>query len=129
MKQLLLISLFLFCCFLVKAQNNCAALKTGTFTYTNDSSEAILVKRHGKRQEEINKAKDIITKFKIKWVSDCSYEIKQVWSNSKKQRKQNGATTTVVITKATRDGYEYTCACKDEKQREKSKGIVYRVLR
>ncbi len=127
MKQLAFIVSFIFCNTLLYAQTGCAAFKTGAFTYTNDSSDIILIKRTAKRQEEINKAKDIITKFKIKWISDCSYELKQVWSNSKKQRKQNRATTTVVITQANKDGYEYTCACKDEMQREKSKGIAYRV--
>ena len=105
----------------------CGQFKTGIFAYRDDSSNAVLIKRSANRQEERIKKSGIVTKFKIRWVSACSYEIKQVWSNSKIRRKSNGSTTTVIITNAGKDQYEYTCACKQTDDAKKSRGIVYRV--
>jgi hypothetical protein len=70
----------------------------------------------------------VTVKLKISWINDCEYELKQVWSDSKSLRKYNGAITRVMITKITGDkeGYEYSCACKEETDRVRSKGIMRR---
>lgn len=94
--------------------------------YTNDSSDTVLVKRTAGRQEERIKKSGVVTKFKIKWIADCSYEIKQVWSNSRGGRKNNGATTSVLITNARKDQYEYRCACKDIDAAQKNRGTMFR---
>jgi hypothetical protein len=78
----------------------CAGFRTGTFAYRNDSSNAVLIKRTHHQQEERIKKTGVVTRFKIKWLSPCSYEIKQVWSNSRKIRKNDGAVTQVMITQA-----------------------------
>jgi len=106
----------------------CLQFKTGVFAYRDDSSNAVLIRRTAKRQEETVKKNGITTKFKISWLSDCSYEIKQVWGNSKARRKGNGTTTIVYITRAGKDFYEYSCACKDLENSNKNHGIVYRIL-
>lgn len=105
----------------------CTQFKTGNFVYRDDSLNAVLIKRKANRQEETVTKKGVITKFKIKWLTDCSYEIKQLWSNSKARRKGNGSTTIVFITKTGKDFYEYSCACKDLEKSNKNHGIAYRV--
>ena len=105
----------------------CTQFKTGNFVYRDDSLNAVLIKRKANRQEEAVTKTGVITKFKIKWITDCSYEIKQVWSNSKARRKGNGSRTIVFITKTGKDFYEYSCACKDLENSKKNHGIAYRV--
>ena len=127
--KLILIFIFFFsgAVFAQADSSLCAQFKTGVFAYRNDSSNAVLIKRSATRQEELIKKSGIVTKFKIRWVTACSYEIKQVWSNSKTRRKANGSTTTVVITNAGKDQYEYSCACNPADDGRKSGGTVYRV--
>jgi hypothetical protein len=105
----------------------CAGFRTGTFAYRNDSSNAVLIKRTHHRQEERIKKTGVVTRFKIKWLSPCSYEIKQVWSNSRKIRKNDGAVTQVMITQASRDQYNFKCACKAQEGSAGNTGTVYRV--
>lgn len=131
MKQILFFLFFITASLLVNAQPDaaaCAGFKKGNFAYRNESPDIIYIKRTATRQEEANKTKGIVTKFKIKWLDDCSYEIKQVWSNSKKLRKQNGTTTKVIITSTTTDSYQYTCACKNEADRKKHSGTVVKFV-
>ncbi|MBC7934656.1 MAG: hypothetical protein H7Y86_04755 [Rhizobacter sp.] len=127
MKKIIAIGILLSVCSLACAQADslaCLKFHTGTFAYRNDSLGLIHINRTNKRQEEINKEKGIITKFRIKWTGACSYELKQVWSNSKKQRKQNGAVNKVIITSATSDSYQFSCACKNIEEGKNNTGIV-----
>ena len=105
----------------------CAQVKNGVFVYRNDSSNAVLVKRTGGLQEERIKKSGIVTRFKIRWQGDCSYEMTQVWSNHKARRKNNGSITIVTITNVRQDGYEYSCGCPELTGAQKSRGIMYRV--
>jgi translation initiation factor 2 alpha subunit (eIF-2alpha) len=105
----------------------CSLFKNGKFAYRNPASDAIVIIRKANRQQEYNKTQDIVTKFKVRWISSCSYELTQTWSNSKKQRRQNKAVTTVIITAVSKDEYQYTCACKDAADRRKNTGIAYRI--
>ena len=106
---------------------NCAFFKLGNFVYRNDSNEVVLIKRTARIQEEYNQTKDIKTRFKIKWVSACSYQIKQVWSNSKMQRKHYGNKTIISISAATKDQYEFTCTCKGNDDITAYEGKVYKL--
>lgn len=105
----------------------CSQFKTGLFAYRDDSSNAILMKRTARRQEERIKKSGIVTKFKIRWLGACSYELTQVWSNRRTGRKNNGSTTIVNITAVKKDQYEYSCACKEPDVANKSRGIMYRI--
>ncbi|MFT3980752.1 MAG: hypothetical protein QM687_09810 [Ferruginibacter sp.] len=104
----------------------CGNFKKGKFVYRNDSAETVIITRRARQQEEYNKTTDVLTKFKVKWLSDCSYQLKQVWSNSKKQRKNNGATTVVTIDAVNADGYEFHCDCKGE-EGTRNNGKVFRL--
>lgn len=103
----------------------CQRMKKGRFNYSNELSQTILVERNRTRQIETNTATSQIVKYSIKWLSDCSYQIKQVWSNKRLQRKNNGATTLVMINKTGPMYYEYSCVCTSVADREKSKGVMY----
>lgn len=105
----------------------CNLFKEGKFAYRNPDSDAIVITRKGNRQQEYNKTRDIVTKFKVRWISACNYELTQTWSNSKKQRKQNRSVTSVIITAVSKDEYQYTCACRDAADRRKNTGIAFRI--
>ena len=125
MKKLLVGIIVLFFGFYSNAQldsTSCAKFKTGRFVYLNDSSQTVIVKRTAKKQEERNEQTKEITKFRIKWINSCEYELTQTWSNSKKQRKYNKGVSTIRITKLYEEGYEYTCVCKDDSY--KNKGTI-----
>jgi hypothetical protein len=107
--------------------SRCAGFRTGTFAYRDDSSNAVLITRTNNLQVERIKKTGEVTRFKITWLGQCSYELKQVWSNRKKKRKNNGATTLVLITNAGKDQYEFSCACKITESSSKTRGTVYRV--
>ena len=95
-------------------QKGCGAFNSGKFAYRDSANTIINVARKDGWQQENDTRNKIITRFKIKWTSECEYELTQLWSNSKAKRKENGAVTRVVITKANGDdSYEYNCGCKD----------------
>lgn len=91
---------------------DCAKFRTGRFQYI-DSSWIVTIKRTKNIQEELVIKTGLKTRFKINWVEDCAYEIKQVWTNRKADRKKNGSVTRVNIIKTYENRYDYTCACKD----------------
>ncbi|MEO6406086.1 MAG: hypothetical protein ABIY51_13780 [Ferruginibacter sp.] len=106
---------------------NCSRFRTGRFAYTDDSARSFIIKRTNRIQEETEPATNIVTRFRIKWHNPCSYELKQLWSNSKSKRKNNGATSEVIITGTGIDQYSYTCNCKGLADDKKVKGIVYKL--
>ena len=124
MKHPFFVLLFLSAAVYCSAQSvpaECTTFKSGKFAYRDSSNAFINVTRSGAKQQEEDKKRKIITKFKIKWTGECEYELTQIWSNSKAKRKQNRAVTRVVITKANgNDSYEYHCACGDRE--DKSSG-------
>jgi hypothetical protein len=96
----------------VSAQESaCAHFRLGTFQYL-DSNEVVTIKRTAKRQVETSSISKTKTVFKIKWTSDCTYQITQIWSDKKEIRKYNGGRREVIITSADKDGYDFTCDCK-----------------
>jgi hypothetical protein len=101
-------------CFAQTGQTECGAFKTGKFMYRDSTGNIITVTRKNKTQIEVDAKNNITTKFKVKWTSDCEYQLAQVWSNSKAKRKQNKRVSRVVITKTNgTDNYEYDCGCTD----------------
>jgi len=125
------IFLFLIGCFLQfksTAQvdsSGCSRMKRGLFNFSNNVSQTIVVQRKKKQQIETNRSTGVVTTFKITWLSACSYQLKQAWSNSKAQRKSNGVSTVVVIGKTGPLFYEYSCVCNNAADIEKSKGVMF----
>ena len=103
----------------------CVKMKWGKFNYKNDLSQTIIVERKRSMQIETNQATKKVIKLKVKWISNCSYNIKQVWSNSKASRKNNGGWATVVINKVGPLYYEYSCVCPYASDVKKSEGVMY----
>jgi hypothetical protein len=129
MKKILLLLLPLFCNSFLFAQptsSDCLQFHTGKFSYFDSSNNTIFVTRKKNRQEEYNHQTKVKTVLKIKWISDCSYQITQTWSNSKQQRKSSGTYTIVNITKiiGNGDGYEYSCTCEDPNIKLRNSGIM-----
>ena len=102
----------------------CARFKTGKFQYVDDSSGTMIVTRTEKKQVEENVSTGVVTTLKIKWTSECQYQLIQKSSTDKDKRKWNGSVTEVTILKVFPDGYEYTCGCKDGKGKKKANGIM-----
>ncbi|MEO7265713.1 MAG: hypothetical protein ABIW38_12400 [Ferruginibacter sp.] len=130
MKKYVLTGMFIICGLLAKSQadsDGCAKFKTGQFAYTDDSARTFVIKRTGRIQEETEQGKNIITRSRIRWISPCNYELKQLWSNSKVKRKNNGVVTSVIITHAGNDEYNYSCNCKNLAEDKKIKGTVYKL--
>lgn len=106
--------------------SDCGRYHKGQFSYTDSAGNVVMVKRTKNKQIEINSATNLIIKLRIRWTGDCTYELKQIWSNSRAQRKYNGSITGVVISQTLGDrGYEYTCACKGENAK-KIAGVMRR---
>lgn len=64
--------LFIFFCFCAEAQD-CGKYKTGVFEVDNMDGTVSVIKRTKKYQIESNR--DIKTKDRIVWLSDCSYKL------------------------------------------------------
>jgi hypothetical protein len=130
MKQLFLLCLMMGMALAAPAQqtpaDGCSQYRQGGFSYTDSVGNVVRVKRTKRHQMETNTATDVTTKFRIRWTDDCTYELKQVWSNSKARRRYNGTTTGVIISKPLGEtGYEYTCACKGDMK--KVTGVMRRL--
>ena len=128
MKQtifILILPVLAVCCFGQTKQQGCGNFKSGKFAYRDSANNLIHVTRKAGKQQEDDKKNRTITKFKIKWNSECEYELTQIWSNSKAKRKQNRSVTRVVIVKANGDdSYEYNCGCKDREVKGHSGRMV-----
>jgi len=107
-------------------KEDCQQFRTGIYQYINDSSELIIVKRTKRFQEERNHKTGQVDKMKIKWTSDCAYEIKQYWSSNKQQRKNKGQTS-VQIVKTYEDRYDFTCACKNPETTPFATGTMIKI--
>ncbi|HMJ45897.1 MAG TPA: hypothetical protein VK498_01120 [Ferruginibacter sp.] len=123
--------IFVFTCILVAStalaqEDSCLHFRTGKFSYMDDSSHRIIMKRTNHKQEERDEVSGTLTKFKVKWISGCEYQLTQVWSNSRKKRKQNHAVINVLITRVYGKMYEFTCAC-NSPGIEKKKGKVFMI--
>jgi len=116
-------------CFGQPNTSACSTFKLGKFSYFDSLSHTIFVKRKKNRQFEFDSYTKVKSMSKIWWISDCSYGLKLLWSDSKKERKKDmGSETIVVITKiiGNNEAYEYSCGCADSTIRLKSTGIMRR---
>ena len=134
MKNFVSILLLFLCCTNVfgqqKADSTCAQYHTGKFVYTDSTGTLIRIKRTKNFQTEYNDSKEVWVNCRIKWISDCEYQLKQVGTNSKSKRKNNHGVNRVVISK--RKGpneyeYECFCSCKDS-EIPKEKGTMVRMI-
>lgn len=120
--------IFFMCSLIVLGQQDssaCLSFKKGAYSYKNDEGQLVYIKRTFRAQQETNTATRTVTRYRIKWLSACTYEITQTWSNRKTLRKKNGAGTVVHITSTAKYSYEFSCACKGSTATT-LKGIVYR---
>lgn len=112
MKTFLLLLIVSFLTIHSFAQTDCSSFKTGKFIYTDSLKNTICVTRKDNKQIEFDIKNKIITKFRIKWISDCEYQLTQIWSNSKEKRKQGRSIRTIVINRTYgTDRFEYACKC------------------
>lgn len=91
MKYLIVTLLLLFGAELTHAQSKtdtgCAAYHRGTFSFTDSTGTLYTIKRKKHSQIDYDELRDVWVQSRIKWVSDCEYQLYQVGSNSKSQRK------------------------------------------
>ena len=124
----MLISLFLLIAASAFGQTDnaeCRKFRSGSFYYVNETGDTVHITRNGRRQQERNMKTKVLTKFRMNWTSDCSYELLQTWSNSRKMREYNGTVTRITMTVRNGSSYNYTCACKDVPGKSNS-GIIFR---
>ena len=69
----------------------------------------------------------VVTKFKLRWTDSCTYELRQIWSNSKARRKSNKSVTRVVITAVYPNRYDYRCDCAEVAGSTPVTGTIVRV--
>jgi hypothetical protein len=104
--------MFAFAC---KAQDksiDCSNVVQGKFYYIQDSTNhKVIIERRKKKQMETNETTGETTTFKITWTSNCSYQLKQIWSNKKERRKKPYGNSEITITEASESGYTSTCNC------------------
>jgi hypothetical protein len=91
---------------------DCSSLTQGKFFYIQDSTNhKVVIERKKKKQIETNETTGEVTTFKITWTGNCTYQLKQVWSNKKERRKKKYGTSEITITEASGSGYTSTCNC------------------
>ena len=55
---------------------NCNRFKNGSFKLMDSLSGNTIITRQGKSQIEFNSLLNLRVKFKVKWIDDCTYELK-----------------------------------------------------
>jgi len=120
----LLLLMFSIFCFAQNVTSDCAKFRTGRFQYI-DASKVVTVKRTKHVQEELIVNTGAKTRLHIRWVEDCVYDLRQVWTNNKEKRKMNGSVTRVKITKTYDNRYDYTCACRDSASINNNSGTIF----
>jgi hypothetical protein len=126
-KLILFFSAFLICNIVIAQTDSsaCANYHKGFFSYTDSLGNTVIVQRKNKYQYEKNIVTKVKTQDRIKWLTNCSYEITLMSTNSKSTRKYKYSITKVNITKTDGDnGYAYSCACPDP---EKGKGYMKKI--
>ena len=95
----------------------CSLFKTGNFAY-RDSGTSIIweITRTKKKQVEKNNLTGVVIKQKIRWVSDCEYELTHIWTNKKDWRKGNFKSRIYKITSVNENIYNFSCDCNDTLQ-------------
>jgi hypothetical protein len=121
MKKALLTSFLILISFFVHAygfnDSTCLNFHKGKFYYYDSLNNRVIVIRKKRKQIEYNEGTGVKTTLKIKWISDCEYTLKQIWTNSKSWRKYNYGVSTTFMKPIDEKTYEYNCGCKDEKKK------------
>lgn len=111
---LLVLTILIYCIsFAQNTQPDCKSFRTGDYLYTDSSTNTWELKRTKNHQTERNKRNGEVIKFKIRWISDCEYQLTQTWTNIRDRRKWNRANFSYRIVSSTDNSYSYNCACKD----------------
>jgi hypothetical protein len=110
---------------IVASDTTCNNFHKGKFYYNDSLNNKVLVTRKNKRQIEYNEGTTVTTVLKIKWINECEYTLKQIWSDSKAERKHNNRTSTTIMKPIDENTYEYNCGCKVEMEKA-IKGIMKR---
>lgn len=72
---LLLVSLFCKSCKDHRSEADCSIYKTGRFQIRSQGTDTFMVERNDSLQYEWNSAKGVEKLYRIRWVSDCEYEL------------------------------------------------------
>jgi len=72
---LLLVSLFYISCKGHRSGADCSSYKTGRFQIHSQGADTFMVERNDSLQYEWNSAKGVEKLYRIRWVSDCEYEL------------------------------------------------------
>ena len=104
--------------------DSCHHFKTGKFSYTDSAGVVTSIERTKKQQTEVNIKTGLLTRSKIRWVGECTYELTQTWANRKEQRKYNGNKLIIRITGFHGNSYEYTCVCGEQGKSPAISGTV-----
>ena len=113
MKNISLLFLLLLFSGKISAQSatadECNQFRTGTFTYK--AMPDIIIERDSLYQTERNPADGSYVKMSIKWTSPCTYELRLVDTNKRKDKKfwKKIKVLTVTITYVDDDGYRFSC--------------------
>ncbi|MBP6430958.1 MAG: hypothetical protein KA319_04250 [Ferruginibacter sp.] len=124
------LSLFMsFACFAQQSTIDCTIFKEGKFYYiTSDSTaEKIIIERKGKQQKETHQNTGVIVKYKVKWINDCEYQLKQTWSNNKQRRKHPNGLSTILITDLMPNSYMSDCSCTFGENKKPLKIKVFKI--
>jgi hypothetical protein len=96
---------------------SCTEYHVGKFAYIDSTSDStfdvILVDRQKKYQFETNIKTNEKATYRIKWVSDCVYELEFVYASTKSYRKnRNNRNDKITIIKKIKNlGYNYRNEC------------------
>ena len=110
-----------------QAPVHCSQFQTGEFRYVAQNGDTVRIKRSKGKQEERSEQTGVVTKFKLRWTDSCTYELRQIWSNSKARRKSNKSVTRVVITAVYPNRYDYRCDCAEVAGSTPVTGTIVRV--
>lgn len=73
---LVLVALYLGCSFVQNGAADCQAFRTGTFSLKSElDRQEYLIVRNDSIQVETNMLNGRVTKWKVKWLSPCRYEL------------------------------------------------------
>ena len=102
--------------------SECKQFHTGTF-YVKGMSN-IVITRDAQFQTETNPATGKYIKMSITWIDDCTYELRLVKTNDRKQKKdyKKMGVLTVTITSADENSYHFSAT--SPVMKEAVKGVI-----
>lgn len=95
--HLTILLLFISLNFLGQGSLDCSSVKTGKFILYDDTVGPTVIKRSKKYQVEKNKTLGVKVKYVIVWLSECTYELREIKSY-KGPPEYRGSDTDVLTT-------------------------------